>query len=330
MTERKGRLGAISYLAPIIVVLALGALSQVEPEIPTVEVDQPVIELRDRFFGAAGDEDLLWLVGKNGKIVRSEDGGQTWFVQTPPVTTNWQDIAYWDANRAVVVGNEGHGLVTDDGGQTWSPVALPVSDIAGKVFRVEIDPSGVAWAAAEVGVLMYSADRGETWQRANTAEQDVAWNDIGFLEDGTVCAVGEFGQITCRFAGESRWQELQSPVDQSLMAVDFASGGRGLAVGVNGKIIVTTDGGRSWSEISGLTERHLFDVAWDGRRWVVVGDKGVMLRGSPEAGWQVDRVSTMDYAWHTSVTPLPDGYLISGQTTGIWQNSEWRPFFRRG
>lgn len=330
MTESKGRLGVISYLAPIVVVLALGALSQVEPEIPAIYVEQPAIELRDRFFGGAGSGEFFWLVGKNGKIVRSDDGGNSWSVQTVPVRANWQDIAYWDAERAVVVGNDGQGAITGDGGVSWTPVRLPVSDVAGKVFRVEIDDTGVAWATAEVGVLLYSEDHGATWQRADTPQADVAWNDVAFGDDGSVCTVGEFGQILCRFDAESGWVAVESPVEQSLMAVAFGPGGTGLAVGVNGKIIQTEDGGSSWDEVSNLTDRHLFDVAWDGTGWVIVGDKGVLIRGRPNSSWQVSRVSAMDFSWHTSVTILPEGYLIAGQSSGIWRNGNWNPFLRRG
>lgn len=330
MTESKGRPGIVSYLAPVMVVLALGALSQVEPDIPTVQVEQPSIELRDRFFGAAGNGEVLWLVGKNSKIVRSDDGGQTWSVQNSPSKTNWQDIALWDELNAVIVGNDGHGAYTRDGGVSWSPVALPVSEIAGKVFRVEIDSRGVAWATAEVGVVMYSQDRGETWHRADTPDEDVAWNDIAFGEDGSVCVVGEFGKILCRDGEELEWFEPDSPVDQSLMAIDFRPGGYALAVGVNGKVIQSTDGGRTWTEVSAVTDRHLFDVTWDGRHWVVVGGKGALLFGTPNMIWKVERVSPMDYAWHTSISTLPEGYLVAGQTTGIWRNGGWLAFFRRG
>lgn len=66
------------------------------------------------------------------------------------IHNNFQSIAAWDANRAVVVANGGQGLITADGGKTWSPVKLPVSDAgSGKVLRVRIDPQGRAWAVSK-------------------------------------------------------------------------------------------------------------------------------------------------------------------------------------
>ena len=108
-----------AILSPVLVVVALTALSQVRLEVPRVIIEPPVIETRDRFMSVAVVGDVVWAVGKDGKIIRSEDAGKTWVRQTTGLHTNFQSIAAWDDQNAVVVANEGKGLVTADGGETW-------------------------------------------------------------------------------------------------------------------------------------------------------------------------------------------------------------------
>jgi photosystem II stability/assembly factor-like uncharacterized protein len=107
-----------AILSPVLVVVALTALSRVRLEVPRVIIEPPVIETRDRFMSVAVVGDVLWAVGKDGKIIRSEDAGKTWVRQSTGLHTNFQSIAAWDDQKAVVVANEGKGLVTADGGET--------------------------------------------------------------------------------------------------------------------------------------------------------------------------------------------------------------------
>ena len=64
--------------------------------------------------------------GELSRIYRSTDDGKTWtLVHTNPDKDGFYDaIAFWDANRGVVLGDPVGGYfvirVTDDGGRTWA------------------------------------------------------------------------------------------------------------------------------------------------------------------------------------------------------------------
>lgn len=107
MAQRSVMSKSWAILSPVLVVVALAALSMVRLEVPRVVIEPPVIETRDRFMSVAAVDDVFWAVGKDGKIIRSEDAGKTWVRQTTGVHTNFQSIAAWDAQKAVVVANEG-------------------------------------------------------------------------------------------------------------------------------------------------------------------------------------------------------------------------------
>ena len=100
-------IGVIPWLV-IACLLYVGLFVKPEPIGSTVI--PTAIESRDRFYSLVALDSILWAVGAEGKIVRSEDAGANWRVQSVPVTTHFQDIAAWDNNTAVVVGNEGISL----------------------------------------------------------------------------------------------------------------------------------------------------------------------------------------------------------------------------
>lgn len=320
---------AWAIMAPVLVVVALAALSRVRLEVPRVVIETPVIETRDRFLGVAVVDDVIWAVGKDGKIIRSEDNGGSWVSQPAGIRANLQSIAAWDAKHAVVVANAGTGLVTDDGGQTWDVVKLPVSDVGtGKVLRVRLDPQGRAWAVAEVNVIMRSDDRGRTWQRVTQDDNDAAWNDIAFSAPGQACVVGEFGRVACTVDDGVTWETRPVDLDPSLMSVRFRDAEHGLAVGLSGSVLATDDGGLTWRavDIPGL-DRHLFDVIWTGTRWIAVGDKGVMLTGDADAmHWEVGRVRPGDFSWHIALARHGAGFVTVGLNVGRWEAGQWELF----
>ena len=318
-----------AVLSPLLVVVALAALSRVRLEVPRVVIEPPVIETRDRFLGVVALGDVLWAVGKDGKIIRSDDGGKTWARQDTGLHTNFQSIAAWDAERAVVVANEGKGIVTSDGGKTWQPVVLPVSEAgSGKVLRVRLDPQGRAWAVSEINVIMRSSDFGKTWERVTQVDDDVAWNDIAFNGEGTICVVGEFGRLACSADDGATWQARETNVAPSLMSIVFRDAQHGLAVGLSGTVLATDDAGASWRQatVEGL-DRHLFDVIWTGARWIAVGDKGVLLIGDAEAShWEVGRLNEQDYAWRIALARHGNGVVTVGLNVGRWEAGRWELF----
>lgn len=318
-----------AILSPVLVVVALAALSRVRLEVPRVVIQPPVIETRDRFLSVAAVGDVMWAVGKDGKIIRSENAGKSWVGQQTGLHINFQSIAAWDADKAVVVANAGKGLVTSDGGKSWEPVSLPVSGQgSGKVLRVRIDPQGRAWAVSEINVILRSADFGKTWERVTKVDDDVAWNDIAFTGAGTACVVGEFGRLACSGDDGATWEPRETNVQPSLMSLVFRDAQHGVAVGLSGTVLATDDAGATWrsATVDGL-DRHLFDLIWTGARWTAVGDKGVLLIGDADAShWEVGRVNPAEFAWHIALARHGNGFVTVGLNVGRWEAGQWELF----
>lgn len=299
--------------APLIIIVALlYAGLYIKPSPPSVSHEAKIFERGDRFYGSvAFDEKIFWLVGSDGKLLKSVDGASTWTKQSIPVPAGLQDISAWDAAHLVAVGNGPTVLRTTDGGATWSAVDVPRHEMATKLIRVKALPDGNAWAVGDGGQVIRSADFGVSWQAAIEAG-DVAWNDIHF-RGGRGWLVGEFGRIKRSVDNGHTWQMVESPTQSSLMAVAFRTDDDGVAVGLNGRILVTHNGGKAWSVVPSSTTEHLFDVIWDGQRWVTVGDKGIVLLGNTgESNWTMARVEQNDRSWYVNVKKAGGRYLLAG------------------
>ncbi len=291
----------------------------VKPKPVGSAVEQPLIERGDVFYGiAAPPGSSLWAAGSNGKILYSADAGTSWRRQAAPGQETLQDIAAWDGRRAVAVGNEGVVFTTDDAGRSWKAAQTPKSALGNKLMRVQAGQDGSAWAVGSGGVLMRSRDYGKHWDAVLQGE-DAAWSGVA-MQGRRGCVVGEFGRIRITTdAGES-WTSVASPVKHSLMSVRFNEAGQAVAVGLSGTVLVSDDGGATWAPAETATGEDLFDVAWDGKRWIAVGDKGVVLVGG-EAGsgsgkWRLTRFAPEDRGWYTRVRVQNGKYYVAGARLG--------------
>lgn len=325
---------ATSAIPIVIVGGLLYAAFFVKAQAVVSNVQPPAIERRDTFLGIAVPNDkVIWAVGGNGKIVRSEDTGSSWSAQATSVPFNLQSIAAWSPEKAVAVGNGGVVLRTIDSGKTWQEVSVPKSEVANKLLRVRAYENGMGWAVGELGAVLKTADFGQTWTRA-VAEKDQGWNDIFFLgNEGWL--VGEFGQMMKTSDGGATWSPLTSGVPSSLMSVFFRDPQNGVAAGLSGAVLITRDGGAHWTQPPRQTREHLNHVIWDGARWVAVGDKGVMVTGTDgEQTWKSERISEGDLSWHTQVEHLKSAdnnrvrYLLAGASLALLDGKSLKTFGR--
>lgn len=313
----RGVVTLMTSSAPLVIVGGLlYAGLFVKAEAVVQKVEPPAIERRDTFYGvAAPDLHVVWAVGAGGKIVRSEDGGDSWVRQASNTEVNLQGVAAWDSDNAMAVGNDDVVLVTNDAGRSWTRAEIPATNNPNKLFRVRI-AGETAWAVGEFGAVLRSTDRGTTWSRV-LPEEDRAWNDITFVGNAG-WLVGEFGALMRTADGGETWQTVATPNKVSLMSVAFRDADHGVAVGLAGTLLVTADGGASWRQLPVFTREHLYTVTWDDSRWLAVGDKGVMATTDAAAEqWELGRVAAGDVSWRTQIARAGTRYFLAGSNLAV-------------
>jgi photosystem II stability/assembly factor-like uncharacterized protein len=312
MSIRKVFEAAVTGAPFLIIASLLYAGIFVKPTAAGATVPATTFSRNDAFYGIATPSDsLLWMAGRDGKVLFSADDGVSWVIQRTPTKVHLQDIAAWDSEHAVAVGNKGVVVSTSDGGKTWQEAHAPQSALANKLLRVRVFGSAEAWAVGESGVVLRTSDFGRTWVTAGKAE-DIAWNDVWHSDAGTLL-VGEFGKIKRSKDGGANWEDIASPVKSSLMSVAFRDARNGVAVGLSGVVLATRDGGQTWTRMRSSTPEHLFDVTWSGSGWIAVGDKGALLRGD-QAGdaWTPLAQDKRSFTWHTAVKVRGGSAYLAG------------------
>lgn len=288
-----------------------------------------VVEPRETMYGAAQVADrFVWICGQNGKIVRSIDAGKTWKNLDAGVTQHLQDIAAWDEHRLVAVGNDGVVIISNDGGESWARVEVPKSKVDNKLIRVRTSYGGNAWICGILGTALSTDDYGATWVR-RMPEQDIAYNDIAFATQNIGVIVCEFGEIKRTEDGGDTWAQVKSPVESSLEAICFNGGGIGIAVGLGGVILRTSDYGKTWAKAHDVTtSEHLWNVIYYRDKWIIVGNKGVIVSASSNGiDWNVQQLSKTDMLWHTEIVALSSKLIIVGGTQGVYENGQWSHLF---
>jgi len=122
----------------------------------------------------------------------------------------------------------------------------------------------------------------------------------GALVEQRVLAVGERGAILSSPDQGRTWHRLASPEQSTLTAISFAPGGRhGWIVGHDALILMTADGGLTWSKQwqgENLTDSFLDVLALDERHVIAVGAFGLCME-TTDGGvtWQSRLLLEEDY-----------------------------------
>lgn len=110
---------------------------------------QDRVRLNDLFFV---DANHGWVVGDNGFIAKTSDGGRQWRVQTAAVAAHFTAVHFVDPASGFLIGRRTNRqgsvvLATSNGGENWELQQTIENDLLEDLF---VDESGTAWAAGGV------------------------------------------------------------------------------------------------------------------------------------------------------------------------------------
>ncbi len=237
----------------------------------------PLPEGNELFAATFIDADNGWVVGGNGAVMRTSNGGASWVSQGNPLRTTpflGLSIAFTDAMTGVIAMNNGSMLRSTDGGFTWD--LLPRSGYALRMLRVA--PDGSLWGCGSVGVIARSTNGGASWTTMNSGVTTVLY-DITFPDASTVIAAGGAGVILRSTDGGQQWNSVTAPLSTDIISMDFADANHGLAVQLPKYLLRTTDGGQSWSDTSfAVNEFTQVRFAGNNTGWLLSNSPGSVFK----------------------------------------------------
>ena len=109
------------------------------------------------------DSRIVWSVGHQSVVLRSQDGGKTWAkisVLDDPETA-FLDVLFVGPKKGFIVGSYGKLFSTSDIGEKWSEVA---QDDDPHFYQIASAGDGVLWLIGEFGTVWRSKDLGQAWE----------------------------------------------------------------------------------------------------------------------------------------------------------------------
>ncbi|MHA2248569.1 MAG: ABC transporter permease subunit [Candidatus Hodarchaeales archaeon] len=218
----------------------------------------------DLFDAVSVDQSNAWVVGDNGVVIHTSDGGN-WTEETTPISDDLHSIDYY--NRTfIAVGNGGTAITkTIDG--DWIDVSPSTNIVFRSVSIVKADNSTTqqttAFLAGENGEIWKTEDGGTNWENKVLNPSSDLYG-IDFMNETYGLVVGENGEIFGTSNGGQTWEERESPasVTSTLRDVVYVSDIRAFIVGDNGVFLRSTDNenpivGWVWDKMVTNTAIHL-------------------------------------------------------------------------
>jgi len=101
------------------------------------------------------------VIGDQGLIMKTTDGGQTWETKDPGIASNLNAVQFISETRVMAVGNSGVVLRSDDAGETWEQVPLG-ANITLSGISVDMT-SGMGLISGATLAMLWTDDWGDNW-----------------------------------------------------------------------------------------------------------------------------------------------------------------------
>jgi photosystem II stability/assembly factor-like uncharacterized protein len=229
---------------------------------------------------------LGFMIGDSGIIYKTTDGGSNWTPKNIGTNDDLMGISFINQNEGWIVGRligESTGIIikTNNGGDTWVNKDTAIANLQDVCF---ID-SLKGWAAAygdnfSGGRIINTTDGGKSWNIQITG----SFTEVTFLDSLNGFALGISGSSSAHLYithdGGRNWLP-SSMITGSLQDMQFINRDTGYVVGFYGRIFMTRDAGKTWTQQQSYCNRYLYSVDFtDSNNGWVVGSAGTVLHTS--------------------------------------------------
>lgn len=288
-------------------------------------IDQRWLNQRRTLHGISVAQQTVVAVGAQGSVLHSSDGGANWQQIDTRIPLALRAAAILDTSHFVVAGENGSWLATADAGASWQP-----QDTGARGSWHQLLP--------QANGLFAVGERGAIFVDSNGADEsavlvpkvrgiDQQLRDAVTLKAAVLVAGGD--TLLHSDSLGRRWNVLQGAAGMSLQAMTRIDNNTAIAVGEQGVILRTEDGGERWENKTGITVNSLLAIAASDNVVLAGGGAGTLLRSEDRGrSWRVS-VSGTDQALvalafsnpATVMAATERGALLRSINAGIsWQN----------
>jgi len=251
-----------------------------------------------------------YIIGDNGLIRRTTNGGITWIsVASPATAVGLNDIFLLSMSDFWVSGDNGKLLHTTSAGSAWTDESL---NTYANINAIAVK-NGVVTVFGEYGLL---AAKNGSWSYVNNGQsRTVNWVSFSDSLHGIGC--GRYGLILRTTDGGATWSDVSTGVYQYSYYGAKAKGNFAWIVGDLGWMYRSTDGGATWQAQPPTSANTLFSVDFeDSQNGWAVGDAGTILH-TTDSGlhWTSQSSGTNAVLYGVTFTSLTQGWVVGAAGT---------------
>ncbi len=273
----------------------------------SIKNDKDITFIDTLYAVACNGPDNVWTCGFNGTIYHSTDSGKFWTKQETSTNKTLFDIVFFDELNGLVCGQGGTVLRTENGGKTWNSVFSKNELIKSELFKMSFAGPKIGCAVGNNGTVFFTQDGGVSWKESEITDVGEE-NHTGMLEEDEMdpllgeessgreyilyavdlsdqhvgYAVGEFSALLKTVDGGKTWDKcsIKEAMGKSLFGVFAQTKSKVWAVGIDGLMLFSENGGQTWIQKKTPIEKHLFDIKIIGDMGYAIGKEGIYIMSS--------------------------------------------------
>ena len=173
------------------------------------------------------------IVGGEGLILKTEDGGKHWNIIRHPKKVNLLSVKMVNKKDIWAVGDYGTVLSSHDGGKTWVDCSLSEDVILNGIFFLD---SNRGWIVGERGTILLTKDGGTTWVKQELGDgEDYLYSVLVWGTKGVI--TGACGVVYLSSDGGENWERHQLKECKNLFSAAITSENQIIVVGDTGLIL---------------------------------------------------------------------------------------------
>ncbi len=260
-----------------------------------------------------------WLVGFEGLIVHSSDGGRSFSNQDSKTVHRLYDIQPLNDNLVFACGAGGTILRTENGGVRWE--LLPSPTMKRLVSVCFIDPH-IGWVCGDDGLVFRTADGGRTWEQLRI-DTTAGLRVIHFNNATTGFVVGYSGSMFRTVDGGTSWRRLNIPNGANIYGACFdKDSGFVIVCGAFGMVLTSPDLGDTWTTLPVVTTSFLRAISRRDTNTYMLAGYGVILRFSRSDNSLAKVCNTPGMALHAIAFGGDHSAIAAGQTASVYISTD--------
>lgn len=118
---------------------------------------------KDLYSVCFANENIGFIGGEDGVVLKTENGGQTWYPLETDIEFDIKAICFINRDIGFIAGDENVLCKTVDGGESWLKIKVPVNSDFNDIQFVNDSVGYVVGHSDRGGIMMKTEDIGKTW-----------------------------------------------------------------------------------------------------------------------------------------------------------------------